>query len=458
MDLVIRGGTVVNPGGRAEVDIAVHEGRVVQLGRVTEHGERELEANGRYVLPGGFDAHVHLTPGEVESGSVNFVDDFASGSRAAAAGGVTTLGNISYARPRETLRAALERIETAAEKMSLCDFVQTPVFADPSPESRSELPELAKLGHTSLKIFMTANNFAAEAGEYLKAMELAGRSGMLTLIHCEDGALLSYVVQRMLAEGRGDPVNWAASRPTYSEAVSTSRAVAFCQATGAPIYVVHLASKAALEVTRQARASGLPVFVETRPMFLHLTNDRLDAPDGRLYVGAPPLGTSDDVAALWGGLHDGAIQTMCSDHGPWSRKDKLEPTRTIANMAMGVADVETNLPLLFSEGVLKNRISLERFVELTSTNAAKLFGVYPRKGTISVGSDADITIWDPQATRTVRAAEHHSNADYSPYEGWSVTGLPIHTIRRGELIYTDGEVVRGATHGQALRRLPVMFP
>src|ERR1043166_2411570 len=214
MDLVIRGGTVVNAGARAEVDIAVHEGRIVQLGGVTEQGDRELDASGRYVLPGGFDAHVHLTPGEVESGSVNFVDDFASGSRAAAAGGVTTLGNISYARPGETLRAALERIETAAAKTSLCDFVQTPVFADPSPESRSELPELAKLGHTSLKIFMTANNFAAQAGEYLKAMELAGRSGMLTLIHCEDGALLAYVVDRMLADGRGDPVNWAASRPT----------------------------------------------------------------------------------------------------------------------------------------------------------------------------------------------------------------------------------------------------
>jgi dihydropyrimidinase len=281
---------------------------------------------------------------------------------------------------------------------------------------------------------------------------------MLTMIHCEDGALLAYVVQRMVAEGRGDPKNWADSRPTYSEAVATSRAVAFCQATGAPIYVVHLASKAALEVTRAARAAGLPVFVETRPMFLYFTAERLDAPDGRLYIGAPPLGTSDDVAALWGGLHDGAIQTMCSDHGPWSRKDKLEPNRTVANMAMGVADVETNLPLLFSEGVVKKRISLERFVELTATNAAKLFGVYPRKGTISVGSDADVTVWDPAGTRTIRASEHHSNADYSPYEGWRLTGLPVHTIRRGEFIFTDGDVVSGATTGQPLRRQPVMFP
>jgi dihydropyrimidinase len=305
---------------------------------------------------------------------------------------------------------------------------------------------------------MTSNNFSSDAGEYLKAMELAGRNGMLTMIHCEDGALLAYVVERLIAEGRGDPVNWAASRPTYSEAVSTSRAVAFCQATGAPIYVVHLASKAALEVTRQARASGLPVFVETRPMFLHFTAERLEGPEGRLYIGAPPLGTADDVAALWAGLHDGAIQTTCSDHGPWSRRDKLEPSRTIANMAMGVADVETNLPLLFSEGVAKRRISLERFVELTATNAAKLFGVYPRKGTISVGSDADVTIWDREATRTVRASDHHSNADYSPYEGWQVTGLPVHTIRRGEFIYTDGDVVRGAIHGQALRRQPAMSP
>jgi dihydropyrimidinase len=458
MDLVIRGGTVVNSGGRAEVDIAVHDGRIVQLGRVTERGQRELNASGRYVLPGGFDAHVHLTPGEVESGSVEFVDDFGSGSRAAAAGGVTTLGNISYARPGESLQAALNRIESVAEKISICDFVQTPVFSDPGPRSRSELPELARRGHTSLKIFMTTNNFGPQTSDYLKAMEVAGRSGMLTMIHCEDGGLLAYIVERMLAEGRGDPANWAASRPTYSESVSTSRAVAFCQATGAPIYVVHLASKAALEVTRQARAAGLPVFVETRPMFLHFTADRLKGPDGRLYIGAPPLGTADDVAALWAGLYDGAIQTTCSDHGPWSRKDKLDSSRTIANMAMGVADVETNLPLLFSEGVAKKRISLERFVELTSTNAAKLFGVYPRKGTISVGSDADVTVWDPNASRTVRASEHHSKADYSPYEGWTVTGLPVHTIRRGELIYSEGKLVEGAGKGQALRRQPAMFP
>ena len=458
MDLVIRGGTVVNSGGRAEVDVAIHEGRIIQLGRVSEHGDRELDARGMYVLPGGFDAHVHLTPGETESGSVNFVDDFASGSRAAAAGGVTTLGNISYARPGETLLSALQRIEADAAKTSICDFVQTPVFANPSAESRDELPTLVKLGHTSLKIFMTAKNFSSDTSAYVKALELAGRCGMLTMIHCEDGALLEYVVERMVAEGRGDPIHWAESRPTYSEAVATSRAVAFCQATGAPIYVVHLASKAALDVTRKARAMGLPVFVETRPMFVYLTAERLNGPDGRLYVGAPPLGTADDVAALWGGLHDGGIQTMCSDHGPWSRKDKLEPNRTVANMAMGVADVETNLPLLFSEGVNKHRISLERFVELTATNAAKLFGVYPKKGTVSVGSDADLTLWDPGATRAVRASEHHSNADYSPYEGWKLTGLPVHTIRRGELIYTDGAVVANATNGQPLRRLPAMFP
>jgi dihydropyrimidinase len=458
MDLVIRGGTIITSGGRAEADIGVKDEKIAQIGGVVARGRRELDARSKLVFPGGLDMHVHMTPGEVEGESVPFADNFASGSRAAAAGGVTTLGNISYPRLGEGLMAALRRIEAEANQDSICDFAQHLVLNDPNPESVAELPILVENGHTSLKIFMTVGNFGARAREYIRAMEIAGRNGMLTLIHCEDEAVLSYMVDRLLVEGRGHPSNWAASRPPYSEAVSTARAVAFCQASGAPVYIVHLASKSALQVTQQARAAGLPVFVETRPMFLHLTSERLDGPDSLLYIGAPPLGSQDDVNALWAGLSNGDIQTACSDHGPWTRKQKVEPGRTIANMRMGAAEVETNMPLLFSEGVRKNRISLERFVEVTSTNPAKLFGLYPRKGTVSVGSDADLVIWDPEEQRTVRAAVHHSNADFNIYEGWQVVGWPTVTVRRGEIIYGDGKIVESASRGKPIPRHATMAP
>jgi len=217
---------------------------------------------------------------------------------------------------------------------------------------------------------------------------------------------------------------------------------------------VHLSSQAALEACHRARARGVPVYVETRPLYIHLTEERLQEVDGAKYIGQPPLRQPSDARALWNGLWGGDIQTFCTDHAPWKLEEKLDPSLSIGDLRPGVADLETLLPMLFSEGVNTGRISLHRFVEVTSTNAARLFGLFPQKGTIAVGSDADLTIWDPTTTRAVDGRVMETNADYSPYDGWEVTGWPITTISRGEVVYDKGQIVGAPGRGRLVRRGP----
>jgi dihydropyrimidinase len=230
------------------------------------------------------------------------------------------------------------------------------------------------------------------------------------------------------------------------------QAIALGRLTGAPIYIVHLSSAAALDRCRQARAAGLPVYVETRPLYLHLTRDRFAEPDAAKYVGAPPLRDQSDRDALWRGLAAGDIDTVCSDHAPWTLAAKLDPGLNAVTARQGVADLETLMPMLYSEGVATGRITLDRFVELTSTNAARRFGLYPRKGAIAVGSDADLALWDPDERRTIDGAQMQSRADYSPYDGWTVRGWPRHVIRRGQVVLSDGASLARPGQGQWLRR------
>jgi dihydropyrimidinase len=443
---------MVTAGSLGVGDVGVQDDKIVQLGGEMQ-GRRELDARDKYVFPGGVDVHVHLTsPYDPGPGVELWVDDFYSGSLAAMAGGVTTIGNMTFQRAGETLRDALARDLAAAERDAAVDYILHPVLSDPSPESLTQIPELAAEGHTSLKIFMVFENFDTRVDAYLQAMRLAARNGVLTMLHCEDGALIRCVCRELMAQGLGAPKYYPDSRPDYTELAATERAIAMARATGAPIYVVHLSSATALASCRRARADGVPVYVETRPLYLYLTRELFEQPDGAKYAGAPPLRASEDLRMLWNGLNSGDIQCLCTDHAPWSLRQKLDPTLDITTLRQGVSDLETLMPMLYSEGVRTGRISLSRFVELTCTNTAKLFGLYPQKGTIAVGSDADLVVWDPEARRTIDGSTMQSKAGYSVYDDWEVQGWLAYTISRGEVVLEAGEVTAQRGRGRWVRR------
>lgn len=452
--MVLRGGTVVTAGAQAVADIGIEGGRVVQLGGAMA-GDRELDVAGLHVLPGGIDVHVHLTtPADEEPGRERWVDDFESGSAAAIGGGVTTIGNMTFQRRGERLREALERDRAKAEQGSLLDYLLHPVLTDPTAAALEEIPALAAEGHRSLKVFMTLPDFDARLAAYTDAIAAAGRAGSITMIHCEDANALRCACEALFAAGRGEVRNFAASRPVHAEQLATERAIELCRLTGAPIYVVHLSSQAALDACRTGRAEGLPVYAETRPLYLHLTEERFQESEPGRYTGAPALRTPADRARLWTGIGIGEIQTCCTDHAPWRLAQKLDPALDVQTARQGVADLETMLPMLLSEGVLRGRMSLSRFVEATSTNAARLFGLYPRKGTIAVGSDADLVVWDLAERRTIDGAKMRSRADYSVYDGWEVTGWPAYTLSRGEVVLDRGDLRAVPGRGRWLSRGP----
>jgi dihydropyrimidinase len=449
-DLVVRGGLVVTAGGQGDADVGVTGGRVAQLGGEMR-GRRELDARGALVLPGGVDMHVHLSQPPAEPGEPTWVDDFGSGSAAAIAGGITTIGNMTFPPGGLTMRQALDTDDAAASGASAVDYVLHPVLPVPTPEALAELPGLAADGFRTLKIFMVMDEFEEHTAGMIEAIRAAGRLGMLTLLHCEDAALVRFAGEQLVAAGQGGLDFYAESRPVHAERAAIQRAVAICEATGSPVCIMHLSSAEALSAARAGRSRGLPVYVEARPMYLHLTSELLRGPDAGAYAGAPPLREAADVVALWAGLADGSVHTVGSDHAPWSKEAKVDPGLDVTTARQGVSDLETALPMLMSAGVAEGRLSLARFVELTSTAPARLYGVYPRKGTIAVGSDADLTIWDPQLTRTVDGSAHYSRAGYSVYDGWQVRGWPRFVVSRGDVVLQDSQVTAAPGRGQRLR-------
>jgi dihydropyrimidinase len=450
VDLVIRGGTLLTPAGRVAADLGVRGEEIAQIGGVMT-GAREISAKGRLVLPGGFDPHVHLTtPRENEEDSEVWVDNLQSGSEAAFAGGLTSVGNMSFVMPVElpSVRLAKEVAELAETGMA--DMVFHPVVLTPNEANIADVVTQIEMGVSSVKFFMSFPTFDSLAKQYGLLMRAAADAGALTMIHCEDAATIECCNGMLKKHGHNSLRHFAQSRPIPAETIATDRAIAMCEATGAPTYIVHLSSKKALESCAAARKRGLPIFVETRPLYLHMTAERYQQSDGPLFVAQPPLRNSEDVAALWRGLADGTIDTMGSDHAPWTRTEKMNPALNLDNLRPGVSDLETMLPMLFSEGVLKERISLERFVQLTSETPAKLFGLYPRKGAIAVGSDADLAIWETGGTKVIHGAQMYSRAGHSVYEGTELHAWPSLVVRRGQVVYENEVVIAKPGSGKWL--------
>jgi dihydropyrimidinase len=359
---------------------------------------------------------------------------------------------MTFPEEGETPLAALEREKSLAREQTITDLFLHPVIMHPRPSVLEEIPLLLERGCNTIKLFTVFPWFDANLGDFLKAVTIAARNGLLTLIHCEDATLIEEATKRLIGEGKKSLRYYSDSRPIQSEVVATQRAISFAEIAGAPINIVHLSSRRALEVCVEAQQRGLQVYVETRPLYLFLTRERFEEAEGAKYLGQPPLRQREDVDSLWEGIDRGSIHTVATDHAPWSLEAKLSPDHTLQNLRPGVENLQTMLPMLYSEGVRRGRISLERFVEVTSTHAAKLYGLYPRKGKIAVGSDADLVLFDRELTRSIDNDMLLSNADYSVYEGWEVTGWPVVTIRRGEIVYQDGEVLGTPGSGQLIRR------
>ena len=451
MDLVIRNGLVVLAGEATATNVGIADGKISQIGGAMI-GAQEIDATEKFVLPGGVDPHVHLSPPRTGPGVNSWTDDFEIGSRAALAGGVTTVGNMSFPRKGEQMAEGLERDMRDAAANSMVDFFQHPVLLDPDAEGIEQISQLAASGHPSVKMFLSFKRFDRDVEGFLRAMRACAAAGSVVLLHCEDAALMGCCGELLKEANLTAHHHYPETRPVVAERIATERAVGFCEVSGAATYIVHLSSQEALEACRRGRARGLPLYVETRPIYLHLERSRFDETDGAKYAGAPPLREDSDRDALWAGISDGTISTVATDHAPWTLEQKLDPTLGAADLRQGMAELETMMPMLWDLGVASGKISLARFVEITSSNPAKLFGMYPQKGCIAPGSDADLVVWDPNDSRVIEGATMHSAAGYSPYDGWEIKGWPSFTISRGEIVAAGSEILASPGRGLAVPR------
>jgi dihydropyrimidinase len=444
IDLAIRGGLVVTPDGERHADVAISAGRITAIGEVGP-ASREIGAKGKLVLPGCVDLHTHLA----STPTFAPLDDFEHGTRAAIAGGVTTVLSMVY-QEEGSLTRGIERGLRDAER-SMADFAFHVVVTDPSAAARSEVAALAREGHTGLKVFMVSPHFVERRDDYRLLLGAAAEVGAVVAIHAEDHAIVAARTAELHSSGRTGVEHFPESRPVEAEVKAVRDAIALAEKSGAVIYLVHLSSRAALDALREGKRR-VRVFGETRPLYLYLTRAQFDRPDAALWVGQPPLRESDDVDEVWAALADGTLDTVGTDHIPHLRAAKLAPGLTFDRIPPGVSNLETLLPMLYSEGVRKGRLALARLVEVLATAPGRIAGMYPQKGVIAIGSDADLVVFDPEARRTIHAADLHSACDYDPYEGWDVIGWPEVVLLGGEVAFASGRIEAKAGRGSFVPR------
>lgn len=450
LDLAVTGARAVTPSGSREADIGIQGGRIAKIADpgTLEKARDTIDAQGMLLLPGAIDAHTHL---DGEMFGSHTADDFESGTTAAAAGGVTAVIDYAFQSQGGSLAEALARWDEKARPRSIIDYGFHIAINDPTAPVVDEIGTMVERGVTSFKIFMMSG-FEDRVRDFLRAFAAAAEARALLTIHAEDQHLIGYCTERLYSAGHAGVEYFAASRPPLSESAAVARALRMIEATDAAAYFVHVSSAAALREIRRARREGRRVLAETRPIYLYLDEKRFLEPDGERYVGYPPLRGSDDIEAVWEALADGTVDVVATDHCSWSLERKRADRFT--RIPPGMSNLETMVPMLYSEGVVKGRITLARMVELVASNPARIFGLYPRKGAIIEGADADLMVFDPDARVVVRAAEMHSRADYDPFEGFEVTGWPKVTISRGEVIVTDRVAKARPGRGRYLARSP----
>ncbi|HEY1643458.1 MAG TPA: amidohydrolase family protein [Streptosporangiaceae bacterium] len=446
MDLVVRGGSVVTADGCTVADVGVADGRIVQIGgRMT--AAQIIDAEDKLVLPGGVDMHVHLSPALVAEGDFWWADDFGSGSRAAAAGGVTTVGNITFPVRDEPVLDALARTTAEAEAASLADFVLHPVIVAAPDDPAALARDLAADGCVSVKVFTHMAGFTASPARYLGLIEAVARHDLTVMAHCEDPALGEYLSGLPAGESPGGSAGYYP--PDSIEVAAVARMAEIAAATGARIYLVHLSSSRSADLALAARGRGARLLLETRPEYLLLTDDELAAAAGQ-QPGPGPGGRSPaDLGRLWQAVSDGRFDAICTDHAPWREAPGKLPASGARSVRSGLSCLELSRSLLFMKGVLTGRMTLPQLAELTAAGPARAFGLYPAKGVIAVGSDADLAVFDPAVHW--KYAGGQSRAEWTPFDGWTLTGRTLLTIRRGTITYRHDDGFAGGG-GQRLRR------
>jgi len=445
MRTVIKGGTVVTASDTYAADVLIEDETIAAIGRDLS-GDATIDAGGAYIIPGGIDVHTHL---EMPFGGTVSSDDFFTGHRAAAFGGTTTHIDFAIQPKGATLRETFDLWSAKARGKAAIDYGFHIAITDLPDRVMDEIPQCADWGVTSLKLFMAYKGaLQVDDSTLFRALEQGAANGLLTLVHAENGDAIDILVKQAIAAGNLAPQYHALTRPPALEAEATNRAIRLAEVAGAPLYVVHVSCAGALEAVRAARQRGQAVYGETCVQYFFFTKDDLARPgfEGAKYVCSPPFREASDQQALWRGVADDGLQVISTDHCPFwyeggtdERSGGKELGRdNFANIPNGCPGIEDRLMVLYTHGVRGGRFSLSRWVELCCTNPAKLFGMYPRKGTIAPGADADLVVWDPNATRTLSAATQHQRTDYNLYEGMAVTGAPRVVLSRGRVLVADG--------------------
>ena len=456
-DTVVRNAVVATAGDVFEADLGITDGVVAALGRNLGPARRDIDAAGRYVLPGGIDTHCHFD--QPMRDTVTLADDFLSGTISAAHGGTTTVMPFACQLQGQSVRAAVEDYHRRAGRKPVIDYGFHLIISDPSEAVlRDELPALIREGYTSFKIYMTYETLKLSDRQIISVLALARREHAMVMVHAENSDCIAWLTAELERQGKTAPYFHAVSRPQAVEREGTHRAITMSEIVDVPILLVHVSSADAVEQIRWAHGRGLKILAETCPQYLVLTADHLHAPgfEGAKYICSPPPRDQASQQAVWQGLASGVFQVVSSDHAAFRFDDPEGKRRHGANAPFakvpnGLPGVETRLPLLFSEGVNKGRIDIRTFVALTATNAARIYGLYPRKGTIAVGSDADLVLWDKDRQVVITNDLLHHNCDYTPYEGMAVRGWPAVVLSRGEVVVEEGKLLAEPGRGEFLR-------
>jgi dihydropyrimidinase len=457
MRTLIKNGHIVTAVDSYIADLLIEGETIALIGKdlsaVVGTVDKTIDATGKLVIPGGIDPHTHM---DLPFGGTSSSDDFETGTRAAAFGGTTTIIDFAVQQHGQALNEALDVWFAKAQGKAVADYGFHMICTDLPDERLPEMKGLIDQGVSSFKLFMAYPGvFLVDDGTIFKAMTTAGEHGGLICMHAENGVVIDVLVKRALAAGYTAPKYHALTRPTKAEAEGVHRAIAIAEMAEAPVYIVHLSCYDALKEVQNARDLGLPAYAETCPQYLFLDYSYYEQEgfEGAKYVMTPPLRGKENQELLWRGLRSNDLQVISTDHCPFCMKEQKElGIDDFSKIPNGGPGVEHRMSLIYNGGVAQGRISLNRFVELTSTAAAKIFGLFPRKGTIAVGSEADIVIFDPNRDQTISAATHHMRVDYSAYEGWTIKGVTEVVLSRGKVIVENGEWKGQAGAGQFLKR------